>query len=149
MSEPTAGKAGRLAWAVWRALLWLATLGLLGVALYAASASSADGPSATPLLMAGLFSLCLMALTLISAIDVLLWASAAGVRWWWRPALVIAVLAGAVLMFELLSVASDPGESVATRRVMLSVYALSVLAALALNRTAVARYRDRRRGAVA
>ena len=130
----------RTAWAAWRGLLLLNTLGLLAVAAYAALASPEDGPGATPLLMAGLLSLCVIVLALVSAVDGALWARARRARWWFALALIVLAFVGAAVVFQLAVYASDPGEPT-LRRIGLLLFPLSVLGAYALNSHAVRRYR--------
>ncbi len=122
----------------------LATLGLLAVAVYAALDSPADGPSATPFLMVGLLSLCLLLLGLISVVDAALWASAARLRWWWRAALVLLVLACIPVLFALVAHAGDPDQGALSRRTALLAYVVAVLAAYVLNRQALLGWRRRR-----
>ena len=126
---------------IWHALLVLATLGLLAVAVYAAQDSPEDGPSATPFLMVGLLSLCLLALALISAVDAALWARATRLRWVWWLALVLLVLTSVPVLFVLVAHASDPNQTVLSRRTALVAYVVAVIAAYVLNRKALARWR--------
>ena len=129
---------------VWNALLVAATAGLLAVAVYAAQDSTADGPSATPFLMVGVLSLCVLALALISIVDALLWAGAARLRWWWRVGLVLLVLASAPALFVLVAHAGDPNQTPLSRRTALLAYVVAVVAAHMLNRVALVRWRRSR-----
>ena len=118
----------------------LNTLGLHTVAIYAALASPNDGPGATPLIMAGLLSLCVIILALVSAVDAALWASALRLAWWLRLVWIALALAGAAVVFKLAIYASDPGDPV-SRRLGLFLFVISVVAAHVLNTRAVSRYR--------
>jgi hypothetical protein len=133
----------RAAWAVWNTLLVVDVLGLLAVAVYAALASPDDGPGATPLLMAGLLSLCVIVLALVSAVNAVLWASAVGWSWWRRLVLVVLALVGAALVFVAAAHASDPGESSGVRWSGLMLFVLLALGAYFFNAHAVRRYRSR------
>ena len=130
----------RAAWAVWHGLLLLDALGLLAVAIYAALVSPDAGPGATPLLMAGLLSLCVIVLALISAVNAALWASVARSAWWLRLALIVLSAVGVAVVFQLAVYASDPGDPMG-RWVGLGLFSVSIPAAYALNRHAISRYR--------
>ena len=134
----------RAAWAAWKALLVVDVLGLLAVAVYAALASPDDGPGATPLLMAGLLSLCVIVLALVSAVNAVLWAGAVGWSWWRRLVLIALALVGAALVFVAAAYASDPGESSRVRWGGLMLFVLSALGAYVFNAHAIRRYRSGR-----
>ena len=131
----------RAGWLLWRGLLRLNTLGLLAVGVYTALASSDDGPSATPILMAGLLSLCAVVLALVSLVDAVLWACCAASGWWVRAGLIALAPASGVLVFVLLMQASDPAQAGWARWLWLSLFVLSVVAAHRLNMHAVGRFR--------
>jgi hypothetical protein len=128
------------AWVIWRTVLLVNTLGLLAVAAYAAQASSDDAPGAMPLLMAGLLSMCVIGLTVVSGVNAVLWASAA--RWPWprRLALVPVVLLLGVLVFALALYGSDFNRP-ARRWIGLLLFVAAILGAHLLNSHAVRRYR--------
>ena len=84
MTDRRESAFARAGWAIWKALLLLNTTGLLAVALYAARVSPDDGPGATPLLMAGVLSLCVIVLALVSMVNAALWGSATAAPWWGR-----------------------------------------------------------------
>jgi hypothetical protein len=113
---------------------------LLTVAIYAALASPNDGPGATPLIMAGLLSLCVIILALVSAVDAALWASAIRLAWWLRLVWIALALAGAAVVFQLAIYGSDPNEPL-SRWLGLFLFVISVVAAHVLNTRAVNRYR--------
>jgi hypothetical protein len=130
----------RAGWAVWRAVLTLNTIALLSVAVYAAIQSSEDGPSATPLLMAGLLSLGVMILGVTSAVNALLWGAATHASWLRRLGAVFFGFAGAVIVLTLAIYASDYND-VSMRWVGLVLFPCSVIRIHVLNRRAVALYR--------
>jgi hypothetical protein len=140
VNGPRRSALARAAWAGWRALLLLNTLGLLAVAIYAALASPDDGPGATPLIMAGLLSLCVIILAIVSAVDAALWASAMKLRWWLRLLWIALALAGAAIVLQLAIYARDPVDPV-LKWLGLLLFVISVLAAHALNTRAVSYYR--------
>jgi hypothetical protein len=144
VNDPAPGLFARAAWAAWNTLLVLDVLGLLTVAAYAALASPQDGPGATPLLMAGLLSLCVVVLAVVSAVAAALWARAAGWAWWRGLVLAALALLGAVLVFLMAVYASDPGEPSAIRWGALLLLVLSTLGACVFNVHAVWRFRRRR-----
>ena len=137
------GAAGlvRAGWWLWRALLYLDTVGLLAVGLYTALASSSDGPSATPILMAGLLSLCAMVLAVVSLVDAVLWACRAQSGWWVRASMIALAPTSGVLVFVLLMHASDPAQAGSARWLWLTLFVLCVVAAHRLNTHAVGRFR--------
>jgi hypothetical protein len=142
MSETRSGGRAGVAVGLWSASLMLVTFGLLAFAGYAASASSEDGPGATPLLMAGLLALCATTMALLSAVATARLIGDAGGRWWLRIAAVAAALVSPALLFPLAAYAGNPGEPVPTRCVTLALFVVCVVALFALNRIAI---RSRRR----
>jgi len=126
---------------LWRALLLLNTLGLLSVGVYTMQASPAEGPSATPMLMAGLLSLCVIVLAVLSAVNAVLWACS--VRWPWSARLALVALApvGPVVVFLLVMAASHPEEAGPMKWLWLSLFVLTVMVTHALNARAIRRYR--------
>jgi hypothetical protein len=132
----------RTGWWLWRALLRFNTLGLLAVGLYTALASSSDGPSATPILMAGLLSLCAVVLALVSLVDAVLWAWRARSGWWIKAGMIALAPTSGVLVFVLLMHASDPAQAGSARWLWLTLFALCVVAAHWLNTHAVSRFRS-------
>ena len=127
-------------WVIWRTVLLLNTLGLLAVAAYAAQASSEDGPGAMPFLMAGLLVVCLIGLTLVSGVNAVLWASAAGWPWPRRLALVLVVLLSSVVVFACVLYASDSNQQTPSW-LGLMLFVAAIVGAHMLNSHAVRRYR--------
>ena len=118
---------------LWRALLVLDTLALLLVAPYIAWVSPTDGPSATPLLMAGLLSLGVPLLALLSAVNAVLWVRRAGCAWWLKLLLVVLAPAGALVVLLLALLASDPVQAGAMKWLWLLLFVLAVLTVHRLN----------------
>lgn len=135
---PTNIRFMRTAWKAWRALLVLDILGLLAVAVYVPFSWPADGPSATPLLMAGLLSLCVLLLALLSSINAALWARAGGMSWGITLGAVVLALAGTVVLLLLAVWATDPSHAT-LRWMWLLLFVLAVLGAFALNHRAIGR----------
>jgi hypothetical protein len=134
------GRIARLCWGAWHAVLIFATVGLLAVIVYAAMGSPPEGPSAWPYLFTGLLILSFMALTLVSVVDAVLWATASGWTWWRRLALIPGVLVGGTIIFAIVLWVSDSTHHIVSS-IGLLLCASSVLAAHVLNRHAVRRFR--------
>ena len=121
-------------------MLLLNTLGLLSVAVYTVLASL-DRPGATPMLMAGLLSLCVIVPAWLSVVNALLWVCCVRPTWPARLALVALAPARAVRVFLLAIAASDAEERGLMPWVWLSLFVLTVMAAQGVNALAIRRCR--------
>ena len=124
---------------IWSTLSILASVGLLAVGAYVASASPTDGPSATPFLMLGLLVLCIAAMTVTSVVAAAVVGR--GARVWIRILLVALSLVLPWLLLPLVAAAGDPNESSPTRWTNMSLFVIGVLLLFAWNAVAVHRQR--------
>jgi hypothetical protein len=135
-------RLARIGWGLWHVILVIATLGLLGVVIYAWELSPDDGPGAGPLLMAGVLSLSMVLLVIVSAVDAVLWATAAGWPRWRRIVLVPVALILGLGAFMLALYTNDSADPFLNKVGLVLLAAVALIAHL-LNRRAVKRFRAR------